>query len=110
MRKVPIPTFTFRQGTTPSFTFQLQYDVDMFSNVKVTFWQDDVVVLEKKRCDCEVVDGLLTLTLSQAETFLFKCNNPAKVQLRAVTPYGEAATSDEYIGYVARCLDKEVLK
>ena len=99
-----------RKGTTPTLTFRLPFEVDLLSNAKVTFSQGGNVILEKKLCDCDASQNLLSVTLSQEETFLFECDSVAQVQLRCVTPTGEAFASAVFTTFIARSLDSEVLQ
>ena len=98
-----------RKGTNPPFTFRLPIDTKDLASAKVTFSQNGQIVLEKRLCDCTCVQNLLTVELSQEETFLFECDSVAEVQLRWIPVGGKPEISDVFTAYVSRCLDKEVL-
>lgn len=100
-----------RQGTTPTFEFELEEPIDVarVANAKVTFSFNGQVILEKYLSDCTFDGKVLTVCLSQEDTFLFVCHSNVKIQLRIVTIEGEAYASDEFNDFVDRCLDDEVL-
>jgi hypothetical protein len=97
------------RGTTPTHTFNIPFDTSLVDEVKITYAQDNVVVLEKHTSDCILDDATISVTLTQEDTFLFDCKKSVQVQLRILTKSGEALASVvEHIG-VAKCLDNEVL-
>lgn len=98
-----------RKGTTPPFTFELPYDADMLDEAKITFFVRGKEVLSKYLRDCTVSGNILTLKLSQEETFLFECDGIAEVQLRVLEKSGEVRATDVYLFKTNRCLDNEVL-
>lgn len=100
-----------RQGTTPTFEFELEEPIDVahVANAKVTFSYNGQVILEKYLSDCTFDGKVLTVRLTQDETFKFECHSIVKIQLRMVTTWGEASASDELNDFIDRCLDDEVL-
>lgn len=98
-----------RKGTTPTLTFRLPYEVEQLSDIKVTISQGGTT-LEKRLDDFKASDTTVYVTLTQDETFLFDDDSVADVQLRAVSTHGEALASKVFRVFIARCLDKEVLK
>lgn len=96
------------KGTTPSFTFKLPFNTELLTNAKVTLRQGDIY-LEKKLCDCETTENLLTVRLTQEETFLFACRSVINVQLRVLTRNGDALATPVFDVYAKQCLDEEVL-
>ena len=97
-----------RVGTTPTYVFQLPEGADSVKTAKVTFRQNRTVILEKKE-ECIIEDNVVKVSLSQEETFLFDARYKTDVQLRVVTPSGDALSSDIYTLEVAECIDREVL-
>jgi hypothetical protein len=97
------------RGTTPTHIFNIPFDTSLVDEVKVTYAQDDVVVLEKHTVDCTLEGATISVTLTQEDTFLFNCKKAVEVQIRVLTINGEAfASIVEKIG-VSKCLDNEVL-
>ena len=79
------------------------------NEVKVTYAQEEEIVLIKGTSDCVLDATAIKVTLSQKDTFLFDSEKSVQVQLRILTKSGEALASVvEHIG-VAKCLDNEVL-
>ena len=97
-----------RVGTTPTYTFKLPFATDVVSKAKVTFRQNNKVVLEKT--DVCVLEGdIIKVSLTQEETFMFTFPGKAEVQLRIVTQGNDALASAPFLFLVEECLDKEVL-
>ena len=97
------------RGTTPTHTFNIPFDTSMVKEVKVTYAQDDTVVLEKRTSDCELDGQRIIVTLTQEDTFLFDCKKAVEIQIRVLTVGGDALGSvPEKVG-VSKCLDDEVL-
>jgi hypothetical protein len=97
------------RGTTPTHMFNIPFDTSLVDEVKVTYAQDDDIILTKGTSDCVLDGSAIKVTLSQEDTFKFDCKKRAQVQLRILTKSGEALASVvEHIG-VAKCLDTEVL-
>ena len=97
------------RGTTPTHTFSIPFDTSTVSEVKITYAQDDVVVLEKRTDDCTLSGSQLSVTLTQDDTFLFDCKKIVEIQIRILTIDGNALASiPEKVG-VSKCLDGEVL-
>ena len=97
------------RGTTPTHTFNIPFDTSLVDEVKITYAQEDEIVLVKGTPDCILDTNTIKVTLSQDDTFKFDCKKSVQVQLRILTKSGEALASVvENIG-VSKCLDNEVL-
>lgn len=97
-----------RVGTTPTYTFKLPFEVDNVQKVKVTFRQNNKVILEKTD-ECLLEGDMVKVTLTQEETFKFAYPSKAEVQLRIKTQGDDALASAPFLFLVEECLDKEVL-
>lgn len=97
-----------RVGTTPTFTFKLPFGTDVVQKAKITFRQNNKVVLEKTD-DCVVDADMVKVSLAQEETFMFTYPGKAEVQLRILTQGNDALASAPFLFLVEECLDKEVL-
>ena len=96
-------------GTTPTHIFNIPFDTSLVDEVKITYAQEDEIVLIKGTSDCVLDTTTIKVTLSQKDTFLFDSKKSVQVQLRILTKSGEALASVvEHIG-VSKCLDNEVL-
>ena len=99
-----------RLGSTPIHEFTIPFDVSFIKEFKVTYKQDGEVVLEKYLKDFEIKERVLSVRLTQEETFLFDENSNIQVQGRVLTTDNNALTSDIVIITAMRCLDREVLE
>lgn len=97
------------KGTTPTHIFKLPFDSSMVKECKITYAQDDVIVLEKFTEDCTLEGEYITTTLTQEETFLFNHKRTVQIQLRVLTTAGDALASDISSVSVRQCLDEEIL-
>lgn len=98
-----------RIGSTPRHEFTIPFDVSLLKEFKVTYSQGGKIVLEKYLKDFEASDNVLTVKLTQEETFLFAENTNVCLQARALTTDGDAISSDIRIISAEKCLDREVL-
>ena len=97
------------RGTTPTHTFNIPFDTSAVDEIKITYAQDDDVILEKHTSDCTLDGATISVTLTQEDTFLFNCKKAVEVQIRILTVGGNALASiPEKVG-VSKCLDAEVL-
>ena len=98
-----------RQGTTPKHTFNLPFDLDLVEKIKVTYGQNNRVVLEK-HIDTEGMLGMtVEYTLTQEDTFKFDSNSNVKIQMRVKMKDGRVISTDLIHKPVEECLDSEVL-
>jgi len=98
-----------RQGTTPTHEFALPFDVSAIAEVMIIYAQNDVQLFTKETADCTLEGRTVSVTLTQAETFMFEQHNNVQIQLRVLTTAGEAFASDVYSASVGRCLNEEVI-
>lgn len=90
------------RGTTPTHTFTLPDDLKTatLSALYITYAQRGETVLEKTLSDVTINNGVITCTLTQAETLLFSVRNHARstddvaIQVRLKTSDGTAMASD----------------
>ena len=97
------------KGTTPTHSFKLPVSKEAVDEVRVTYAQGAKVVLVKNTGNCSVTDDVVSVTLTQEETFLFKANVEVSIQVRVLTTDGHAFSSDTVSVGVYKCLDGEVL-
>jgi len=110
------------RATTPTHTFIFDIDPDeSFEQILITYVQNDNVILEKDKSDltfssdtsheCET-QYLASLKLTQEESNLFSANprSTVTIQLRALTPSGDAVASEKMYLSVQDVLNDEVLE
>lgn len=69
------------RGTTPTFTFTLQFDVSEIDDAFATFAQSGNIVIDKGLSDMEKDGRKLRVKLSQEETLRLKGNSGVEIQL-----------------------------
>ena len=103
-----------RRGTTPTLKFSLynkdgsNFDTSLVENIRVAFAQKGVLVIEKDIKECEIVDNIVSITLSQEETLLFDYNAFVEIQLK-VKASGAAISHDPLRVPCGKILSEEVL-
>lgn len=99
-----------RIGTTPTHTFELPFEAEMIKDVEVVYAQKESIILEKNLGACNCNKNILTLKLTQEETFKFDPLLPIVIQLRVLTNDGEVISSDPIIRRPCDCLSSKVMK
>ena len=97
------------QGTTPTHTFTLPFDVSMIDKVRIIYSQKDQPVVTKNTEDCQLEGENVVVVLTQEDTFAFDHNEPVEIQIRMLTVGGDAIASHIKKVDCAKCLEKEVL-
>lgn len=98
-----------RIGTTPTHEFVLPFDVEMIEVLEIIYFQNEKEVLRKAKQDCALTENIVTLKLTQEETFLFSDCSYVYVQIRIKTPGNDVLASDKMRVFVEECLSREVL-
>lgn len=108
------------RATTPKHTFIFDEDPTLYSRILITYVQNDKVVMEKNKEDltfetvttpCETTEYHAWYRLTQDETKMFDATpgRQIKIQVRVLTPAGEALASDKKTINVQDVLNDEVL-
>lgn len=97
------------RGTTPTHIFRLPIQSSIIKSVRVTYKQDEEVVLKKELTDCVLLNNELSIRLTQEDTLRFKCDGFVLIQLRVVLVDGTALSTEPIRVHVAECLDGEAL-
>ena len=98
-----------RRGTTPTHTFALPFAASIISSLRITYKQENKIILTKEKDDCELYDNVVSVKLSQEETLKFICNTPAKCQLK-IRKNDNVVASEVFSFFVNECLDNEVIE
>ena len=97
------------QCTTPTHTFKLPIELTSKAKIRLTYKQDDKIVITKKTEDF-VLDGeIISCKLSQDETLSLDHNKKVKIQLHVLTEEGTALISPPWYKKVGECLAGEVI-
>lgn len=97
------------RGSTPKHIFNLPIDTNNLSKIKIIYAQDDVILFTKEKDVCTCDGRVVSVRLTQEETFLFDCKKAVQIQIRAVTVGGDVLPSKIKLVSVGKCLDNEVL-
>ena len=96
------------RGTTPTHVFTVPFDTSIIKMVRVIYKQNNNQIVCKE--DVEMNGNVISVKLTQEDTFKFKHGQNVKIQLRVLTNEGEAMSSDIMVDSVQECLDNEVLR
>ena len=98
-----------RRGTTPTHTFTLPFDTGMVAKANILYAQDEEVKIKKTEADATMDGKVISVKLTQGDTLLLDCKKAVEIQIRVLTPGGDALNSDIIRVPVERCLENEVL-
>ena len=95
-------------GTTPTHIFRLPFDTSLVAEAREIFRQEGREVLRKETADFKKEGNVLSVSLSQEETFLFDATD-VTYQLRVKMLDGTVLNTKPKTIPVIECLDREVL-
>ncbi len=72
--------YTICQGTTPTLTWDIPYDVAALAAANVTIQQYGRTLIERSLKDCHCEGKQISVTLTQEETLMLDHRCPAKIQ------------------------------
>lgn len=96
-------------GGTPTHKFVLPFSVAEIDEVEITYQQNEEVILQKYKNDCELDGKTISVTLTQDETFKFSHEEHADIQMRVLTKGEDVLVSNIIRVDCKRCLSDEVL-
>lgn len=99
-----------RIGTTPKHIFNLPIDTDDIKTLEITYEQGGTVKLQKKKDECECDGKVVTVKLTQEDTFKFHHNEYIRVQVRVLLNDGSVLESEIEKVDAEECLSSEVLE
>ena len=98
------------RGTTPSHIFQLPFNTDTLKEIRISYAQDDIVIVEKTTEDCTLEADTITVKLTQEETLKFIHGKTAKIQLKVKLLDGNTLATYPLRVDVGEILNEEVLE
>ena len=108
-----------KRACTFNFSIRMTEDPANFSKIVVSFVQDETLIVEKQKADMTLYPLALNITLTQAETRLFRpsikspkgarIGSPVYIQLRLYKSDSVAPGSDLWEAEVSDSLNDEVL-
>ena len=79
------------------------------SKASILYAQDEVVKIKKTETDASLDGNTISVKLTQEDTLLLESMKAVEIQIRILTPGGDALSSDIIRILVDRCLESEVL-
>lgn len=73
-------------GTTPTHIFKIPFDTSQLKEIRISYAQDDEVIVEKTTSDCAFEGNKITVTLSQEDTLQFDHRKAVELQMKVLTP------------------------
>lgn len=73
------------RGTTPTHIFNLPIETEKIKKVRVTYAQNDRILVVKTENDVALTPTAIRLTLKQEDTLRFAANMPVYIQLKVLT-------------------------
>ena len=98
-----------RRLTTPEHKFTLQIDPSVIDKIRITYAQNNVIILTKEGHDVSIDDNIAKVKLTQEETKKFTAGKEAEIQVRVLTLGNDALASDIIKIDVTKVLDDEVM-
>ena len=99
-----------KKGTTPTHIFELP--VELAGNIKsveIIYSQRRHIVLRKHTDDCVIEDNIISVTLTQFDTFKFADDVNVEIQVRVLDQVDNVLASNIMCVSCDRCLTDEVL-
>lgn len=97
------------RGTTPTHTYTLPFGVENVEKLRIIYAQDGESKLVKTEEDCTLAGDTVTVRLTQEETLAFYSECLVEIQVRVLTPEGEALASNVMRVKPGVCLEDEVI-
>lgn len=73
------------RGTTPTIILKFPFEVASITQIRVYFMQGNDTVLTKEETDCVFDDDTVSITLTEAETFMFSPKKRCEIKCRFAT-------------------------
>lgn len=98
-----------KRFSTPDHTFYLPFSAADIKRLKLTYEQNEKVLLEKAETDMTPEENAWNITLTQEETGMFS-EGEATAQIHFLLNSGKAGHTEPYVLYVEDVQHAEVLK
>lgn len=97
-----------KRRTTPTHEFVIPFNTSIINRLRITYSQNDTIVLTKELEDCELGDKIITTVLSVQDTARFSSKDLCDIQLEVYTSNDESLQSDIFTVSVDKCLNNGV--
>lgn len=99
-----------KKGGTPIHTFEIPPElVGNIKSVEITYSQKKQIILQKNTEDCTINENIISVTLTQLDTFRFTDDVNVEIQVRILDEAGNVFPSNIMCVSCDRCLSNEVL-
>lgn len=98
------------RGTTPTHIFTLPIYASNIDKLRITYSQNQDIILEKTEADIERSGKTIRYTLTQEETLKFNAKTSVNIQVRVLTTDNMALASPIKKLSVSEVLNEEVLR
>lgn len=97
------------EGTTPTHTFEVPFDLTTAKRVRLIYSQNNKVLFVKEKDALTINGGVIEHKLTQEETLAFDTRYLVEIQIRVLTETDDALASDIITTTVGRLLEDEVM-
>ena len=97
------------RGTTPTHIFNLPIQAKTIKTLRITYVQNDAIVLEKTEKDVKMSTNNIRLKLSQEDTLKFNASGHVHLQLKMLTYDGAVLANQPKVIPIDEIYNEEVL-
>lgn len=97
------------RGTTPTHVYTLPFDVEKVRKLRIIYSQSGNEKVVKTEAHCTLAGNTATVRLTQEDTLAFSSDDFVLIQLRVLTPEGDALASNVMRVKPGVCLEDEVI-
>ena len=98
------------RGTTPTHIFNVPFSTSLIKELRISYAQDGLIVLEKTEATATLTDNTISVELTQEETLSFNDKKNIALQVKVLTTDGKVLATQIQQVRVDRCLSEEVLE
>lgn len=99
------------RGTTPTHTFTTPLDVEIITDLRLSYAQEGAEIFNKKKSEVTLEGKTISVRLTQEETLKFdSAKGVVQIQLKVLTEGGDVFSSDVMNVNVWDSINNEVLK
>lgn len=97
------------RGTTPTHIFEIPFDSKIIKELKISYAQHNIIIVEKNIEDCVLDGNSISVKLTQRDTLNFSHKRPVEIQIKVLTVSDTVMATTISEVPVGRVLNEEVL-
>lgn len=102
---------TIIRGTTPIHEIEVPYPIEIIKDIRFVYGQKNKTVFVKQKEECNIQEGVATITLTQEETLSFVPNKNVDIEIRIKLTDGQVVRNEEPISLkVIDTCDEEIME